>query len=202
MAGKDFDIIVLPMPAGGALLQLRESADEVVLLEQELRLRTLELESARTQLQRYALEDPLTGVDSAQQLLTRLTSESSRARRYKEPLSVMMVELAELADFNLAHGHLVGDVVLSQVAYRLRDLLRDHDIVGRYTTDQFCLGLPLTDADGAAKLRDRVRATVADEPFIVGPDALRIPIRIGFVVLREDDENVEALLARAEAALA
>ncbi len=202
LAGTEHDIVMLPVAGGGALLQLREANDDARQLQRELALRTLELESLRSQLRRYALEDPLTGVDSVQQLLTRLNGEISRSRRYAAPLAVLLVEIADLGDLNLRFGHLVGDVVLSQCAYRLRDLLRDHDLVGRYTTNQFCLGLPHTDRAGAEVLAGRVRATVGGTPFIAGPDAVRVALRTGLATVQPSDETIETVLARAEAALA
>ena len=73
--------------------------------------------------------------------------------------------LADLDDFkgvNDRHGHLAGDDVLRAFADVLRDTVRDIDTAARYGGEEFALLLPGADEEGAARLAERVRATMAD----------------------------------------
>jgi diguanylate cyclase (GGDEF)-like protein len=104
--------------------------------------------------------DEVSGVHSRRYFNDRLAEEVSRARRYRKPLSLLLLDLDGFKQVNDACGHLVGDAVLKQVGRLLKDSTRQTDAVCRFGGDEFALLLPETDADSASVTAERIRQAV------------------------------------------
>ncbi len=100
---------------------------------------------------------------------------------------------------NDAHGHDVGDEVLRFIAEVVRSTLRDGDLVGRWGGEEFLALLPFTDRDGAEVVAERVRAAVALAPVVVGDRLIPVSVSVGVAARR--DEQSDALVANADAAM-
>jgi len=99
-----------------------------------------------------AIFDGLTRVFNHRYFMRRLREEFQRARRYGEPLSLLMVDIDHFKRYNDAHGHLRGDRVLAELAeVILASLRRDVDIVARYGGEEFACILPETEAKAASE---------------------------------------------------
>jgi diguanylate cyclase (GGDEF)-like protein len=108
-----------------------------------------------------AIFDGLTRVFNHRYFMRRLREEFQRARRYGEPLSLLMVDIDHFKRYNDAHGHLRGDRVLAELAeVVLASLRRDVDIVARYGGEEFACILPETEARAAYEAADRIRRRV------------------------------------------
>ncbi len=110
---------------------------------------------------RLATVDPLTGVATRQSILGRVDDELARAMRYRNPLSVILVDLDHFKRVNDSHGHAAGDRVLRQVGSLLAANVRAMDSAGRYGGEEFLIVLPETDADAAASVAEKLRRIVA-----------------------------------------
>jgi diguanylate cyclase (GGDEF)-like protein len=106
--------------------------------------------------------DPLTGLRNARLFQARLEHEFARHQRYREPLSVLLVDLDGLKQINDRQGHAGGDVALRRVADAIRRGSRATDLAARWGGDEFALLAPHTDVAAATQLAERIRAAVLE----------------------------------------
>jgi len=104
---------------------------------------------------------------------------------------------------NDRYGHPAGDGCLQQVATMIQEGLRwPADVVARYGGEEFCLVLPETDAQGAARVAERIRERVANTPIQVQDQQFKVSVSIGlFVAVPFDECTPAAYIHRADAAL-
>ena len=107
--------------------------------------------------------EPLTGLGNLLAFEDRLELENSRAARYHEPLSLLLLDVDWLKTINDRHGHRAGNRALQAVARALRSGARATDLPSRVGGDEFALLAPRTPAAAAAALGERIRTLVADE---------------------------------------
>ncbi|MFN8613627.1 MAG: diguanylate cyclase [Vulcanimicrobiota bacterium] len=120
--------------------QLQEANQE---LERRVAERTWELAEANRRLEELASLDPLTGLANRRLFDCTLESELNRARRERDPLSLMMVDIDHFKKFNDRYGHLAGDDCLRKMARILQDCFRrSTDLVARYGGEEFAVILP------------------------------------------------------------
>jgi two-component system, cell cycle response regulator len=169
------------------------AAVRVKTLQDELRLRNAELEVvSRT--------DALTGLWNRRHAEEQLLAAASAARRHASPLSVLMIDIDHFKRVNDECGHAAGDAVLAEIAARIRRTTRIEDVAARWGGEEFLTMLPLTEADGAWELGERIRTHVAAEPFTVGDDTIEVTASVGCATA-EPGEGSDALVARADQAL-
>jgi two-component system cell cycle response regulator len=146
--------------------------------------------------------DGLTGLANRRHSEEALTSELSRSSRFGGPLSVVMTDLDNFKAVNDEHGHPVGDTVLRRFARLLDGSVREVDLAARWGGEEFLLILPGTDADGAARLAERIRARL-EETTLLTPEGVPIVATASFGVASagEDGVSAERLVAAADAAL-
>jgi len=150
--------------AEGGLAVLPRDPDEYRLAAAErlaglIRPLVLVLDNARLsqRLHEMSTLDGLTRQLNHRAIYDRLTEEMERARRYKNPLSVILCDLDEFKEVNDAHGHLAGDMVLREAAGVLRSCLRATDVLGRYGGEEFLAVLPQIDLTSARQAAERLR---------------------------------------------
>jgi diguanylate cyclase (GGDEF)-like protein len=158
------------------------------------------LEKARAFEQR-ATTDSLTGLHNRQQILESAEREFQRARRFRHPLALLMVDIDNFKQVNDTFGHAAGDQVLLAVATRGRDNLRDIDLLGRYGGDEFVILLVETELDAARRVAERIRQSVADMPVDIGQGPLNVTISVGVALFTEECPNWATLLNDADIAL-
>ncbi|QXL85923.1 GGDEF domain-containing protein [Comamonas sp. NLF-1-9] len=111
-----------------------------------------------------ANNDLLTGIANRRLLQKTLQRDAQHAMRQREAYAVLMVDIDHFKAINDSRGHLAGDAVLRHVAQLLRTRLRSQDMAGRWGGEEFLLLLPATDAEGATRLAQALRALVQDTP--------------------------------------
>ncbi len=149
---------------------------------------------------RLAFEDNLTTLPNRAMFHDRLTQAVMLAKRTAQPLSVMMLDLDRFKYINDTLGHPVGDLVLKQVAVRLRGLLRESDTVARLGGDEFAVLLPSGDPDHANKVARKILQTL-ETPIIVERQPIDIGTSIGIVYCPEHGDDADSLLRRADIAM-
>ena len=116
-------------------------------------------------LNELSLTDALTGVPNRRSFQDRLVDEFRRAQRYDDPLALVLLDLDHFKMINDTFGHPEGDVVLKEVAGRLRHCVRETDFIARYGGEEFALLLPKTMLGGALTVAERVRSDLASLDF-------------------------------------
>jgi diguanylate cyclase (GGDEF)-like protein len=159
-------------------------------------------------LKHIGLTDALTGVHNRRYFEQRLREEVDRALRKGSPLSCLLVDLDHFKSVNDRHGHLIGDVVLREVAEQIKDQLRLSDAMARYGGEEFAVLLVQTNAFTARAIAERIRERMANQLFKL-PDGtgLSVTISIGVATLMEElrgadvDARARDLVGRADSAL-
>lgn len=168
----------------------------------ELRAKELALEALDQKLQNVAIFDELTGLSNRRALLARLQAEMDRSRRLGTELSVVMIALDNFKQINDRHGHLLGDIVLREVAVMLREHIRVTDTAGRYGGDQLCLLLPGTSLADATFVSNALRQAIAAAVFAGMGHQAKATASIGLALYHaKNTPTVESLIERADRAM-
>ena len=146
---------------------------------------------------RIADTDALTGLLNRFGFSGAFSRELERARRYTQPLSVVMIDLDHFKRVNDEHGHAAGDQVLTSVARLLEAQVRQSDLVVRWGGEEFVVVAPMTRLEGAARLAEKLRAQLAR---LRGRPAGVVTGSFGVAELLPGD-GVESVLYRADLAL-
>ncbi|MDW7649880.1 MAG: GGDEF domain-containing protein [Bacillota bacterium] len=132
-------------------------------------------------LKRESLTDELTGVFNHRFFYRCLEKETDRSRRYKQPLSLVIVDLDNFKKYNDTWGHLQGDRALVAVAKIMKDTVRNADTLARYGGEEFAIILPQTDLVQAKRVCERIREAMASTT-IASPDGDTGPLTASFGV--------------------
>jgi diguanylate cyclase (GGDEF)-like protein len=107
--------------------------------------------------------DQLTGLLNARGFSSRFGAEIKRSKRYREPLTLLFLDLDGLKTINDRNGHRAGSAALRQVGSVIRSALRESDVAARWGGDEFTILAPNTGRDAAFVLAERVRCQIADQ---------------------------------------
>lgn len=129
----------------------------------------------RARLKHTGLTDPLTQVSNRRLFEQRFHEEVARALRQLEPLSCTVVDIDALSALNDEHGYHVGDYVLRETARRLKETLRNSDVIARYGGDELIILLPNTAGDEATVIAERIRALISETGY-AAPESLPVQV--------------------------
>lgn len=162
----------------------------------------------REKLVRAGLTDVLTGWYNRRYLQSRLREEVMLARRYSQSLVCLLLDIDNFKSINDSRGHLAGDTVLREVAYRVKGQIRGSDVAARFGGDELAVLLPHTDEAAGVRMAERIRNAVSSTPISLNPgDAITVTLSVGVAQdLRRTSQMEpeligEALLQEADAAL-
>lgn len=125
--------------------------------------------------------DGLTGLYNHAHMQELLSNELARSKRYRRPLSVLMIDIDHFKAVNDTYGHPVGDDVLRSLSQRLQLVARTQDIAARYGGEEFMLILPETGPEAAAVVAERLRADIASMRLMAEGHEFMVTISIGLV---------------------
>ena len=150
-----------------------------------------------------ALTDELTGLYNRRYLFAHLNEVLGQATESGNETALMLFDIDHFKRVNDQFGHPAGDEVLRELATRAVRQVRSVDLVGRLGGEEFVVVMPETSLAGAVVVAERLRAAMADEPFVLQESGDRLPvtISIGIAVTGNDKEPMESLLKRADDAL-
>jgi two-component system, cell cycle response regulator len=153
--------------------------------------RVLKERYLKEELQKLAITDDLTKLYNARHFYHELRAEADRCRRYRRPLSLLLLDIDHFKQFNDRYGHLEGNHVLSRVGQVIQSRLRSMDSAYRYGGEEFTIILPETDGEEGIKVAGRIADAVAGETFI--PDPRRDPVCVTVSVGVSEYHNGESL---------
>lgn len=148
-----------------------------------------------------AERDGLTGLYNHRYFIEALGREFERARRYKRPLSLLMLDLDGFKSVNDNCGHPQGDQVLRQIGRLLVQSVRFVDVVARYGGDEFAVLLPETVLQAASRLGHRMIRDLRRHPFVFEGKVYPLSASIGAASLSPGQSSGGQLLKEADLAL-
>jgi diguanylate cyclase (GGDEF)-like protein len=147
---------------------------------------------------RGAVVDPLTGLLNRSALAQRFAELELQAGQHADAsLGLLLADLDHFKDVNDRHGHLVGDAVLTDVAYAMRKALRAFDLIYRVGGEEFLVLLPGAGIEQTREIGERLRAAVAEGPT----GGVPVTLSVGAVSARGADVEYSRLFGEADAAL-
>jgi diguanylate cyclase (GGDEF)-like protein/PAS domain S-box-containing protein len=181
----------------------KQADDDLRFAKEKLERVNLELKFAFEHAQQLAHTDVLTGVNNRRYLFELAEHEFDVARRYQQPLSMIMFDLDHFKNINDTFGHATGDQMLERVTQIARSQLREVDFIGRYGGEEFVIVLPVTDAQQAYLLAERIRAGVEALGLNTEKGIASVTLSIGIaeILHAPQDKSVENIIHRADEAL-
>ena len=148
-----------------------------------------------------SLRDGLTGCFNRGHGLETLDGELRRARRSRQPLSILMFDIDHFKTINDELGHLRGDDLLRAVGAKLTRVLRSSDVRCRYGGDEFLIILPDTPVIGAQQVAESLRREMAGLAMVAGDRTIPVTVSVGIAAAGPAELGVAALIDRADDAL-
>ncbi len=156
------------------------------------------LDALLDSLESQALEDQLTGLANRRAFDRDIGHAVTRARRTKEPLSLLTIDVDHFKAVNDTQGHAAGDLALRTVASVLREVARESDVVARIGGDEFVALLINCDIAGARRVGVSLQTALSRAP---GVPVRSLTLSIGAATMPHDADSVESLSIASDAAL-
>jgi len=146
---------------------LKRVGDAVDLYADANAQRLNDAESTQSELEELVTRDRLTGIGNRLHFDQQIELEAARGKRYRVPVSVVLIDVDHFKRINDTFGHSVGDSILIDVTRRISSQLRDTDTIARWGGEEFAIIAPCTPMPGAESLAEKLRIAVAELPFDV-----------------------------------
>jgi len=127
------------------------------------------LQDSEKRYRELSIIDDLTQLYNSRYFYHQLKIEIDRADRYKQPFTLLLLDLDDFKRFNDAYGHVEGDQVLFRLGQVVKRCLRDTDSAYRYGGEEFTILLPMTTSKDAAVTAERIRTEFNKENFSPAP---------------------------------
>ena len=168
-------------------------------LEQRVQVRTQMLHEAHLEMQKMAMQDPLTGLANRSALISALRSSLDAETGPGESPVILLMDLDAFKSINDSMGHTAGDQVLVTVGQRIRNAVRSTDVVARLGGDEFAIVMPTVSPDQAAIVGHRILAALS-EPIELPGKSVRCGASIGLSV-GSPGQTPEEMLMEADVAM-
>lgn len=147
-----------------------------------------------------ALTDTLTGLFNRRYLNAHFEKILGNIARTQKPIGILMMDIDHFKSVNDTYGHQVGDEVLIEFSDRIAKRLRSFDLIARMGGEEFVAILPDITPQVAMQVSERLRQSIADEPFNVSaPEGhIRCSVSMGGVIIDDADIGVEQALKLAD----
>ncbi len=181
---------------------IEERTQELQKMNTQLQKQAQELEETRAELTLEASTDSLSQLYNRRYFINVSQQILQTTKRYKQDLSLLMLDMDHFKNVNDTYGHEVGDKVIIYCSDILKKLARQSDIVTRYGGEEFIILLPQTSLKDALALAQRIRKAIYTLNIPECDKNLSVSISIGVTqVNHEKDENISDIILRADKAL-
>ncbi|UCZ82284.1 sensor domain-containing diguanylate cyclase [Pseudomonas sp. L5B5] len=160
-----------------------------------------EKKQLEAELQRLATTDALTQSSNRRYFFECANREFEQARIQGSPLSFLLLDIDDFKVINDTYGHPEGDIVLQRIAESGRAALRRGDLFGRVGGEEFAALFPGCAADVARQVAERLQREIQRQHFNHQGQAFSITVSQGLTSLLPEDESLDSLFARADAAM-
>ncbi len=159
------------------------------------------MKRTQEQIEYLSHNDSLTGLSNRPHFLDRLELGIEDARRTKDRVAVLFIDLDGFKQVNDTYGHRAGDKYLREAADRIRSMIRQSDTVARIGGDEFALILPhLAEVQNSTVAARKLQARMA-EPIFIEEQEIYVSCSIGIAIFPEDAADAESLVQRASSAM-
>lgn len=145
-----------------------------------------------------SLLDGMTGLFTHKLFMERLDGELGRAKRHKEKLTLLFLDLDKFKRINDTHGHLFGDLVIKDTANIIKNNVRVHDVVARYGGEEYAVILVNTSKEECLKTVERIRVNVEEHNYTNGEVNENMTISIGMGQYPDDSDGPKGLIRFAD----
>ena len=204
LCGREVGVLnITDKSGGGTYDEVDLSLLEIVGPQIAVALEKAGWQERANQFQQESVTDELTGLHNHRYLEERLPEELSRAKRYEQPVSFLMIDIDDFKKYNDRNGHEAGNEALQNVAQCLKDGLRSADVAMRYGGEEFCILLPQTALAEARAIAERIRHHVESTPFPHGESQPlgRVTISVGVSTYSKNVDTDKKIIAAADRAL-
>ncbi len=156
---------------------------------------------SRDKVQIQAMHDPLTGLWNRNAFFDFLRGALDRKHHENEEIGLLLLDIDYFKIVNDTHGHQAGDLVLEEIARRLKAATRSSDFIGRFGGEEFCIALPGCGSKQLRKRAEDLRLAISDEPILIDECPIPVTVSIGGVIARGDFPTSSELIAAADTAL-
>lgn len=160
-----------------------------------------ETDALRAQIRDMAATDMLTGIYNRAMLFKLGNMLISAAKRHKQELTMLVVDVDEFEKLNDKYGRAVGDAMLSQLAEELATCLRNSDVLGRFGGDEFAILLPATDEYRATYVAEKLRAAAESMTYTQDEQQIILTVSVGLAEIQQHHTTPDDMLRAAQAAL-
>lgn len=151
--------------------------------------------------QRLATVDALTGLRNRRAFAEGIQHEVARARRYGDPLSIVMLDIDHFKRVNDTFGHAAGDLVLAAVGHGVATTARGTDLCARWGGEEFVIALTKTGLEPACLAAERLRAVI-ERLVVPTPEGVTVPATASLgVATYTNGDTLESLIDRADRAM-
>jgi diguanylate cyclase (GGDEF)-like protein len=187
------DFVFKPVRFEELLLRLKR-----VLKERRLKQ---ERDQMLAELKKLAITDGLTELYNSRYFYSQLQLEVDRCRRYKHPLSLLLLDIDHFKAYNDTYGHIEGDKVLIRLGKVVKGELRKMDSAYRYGGEEFTVILPETRCQEAETVAQRIRKAIHAQKFLPNPEKrAHITVSIG-VAEYSQSEDIAEFIQRSDRAM-
>ena len=183
---------------GLILLLIYKEVKNRALLHQKIEERTKELLVLNKKLEGMAHIDSLTGAYNRRYFYEISKKIVSFTKREKKPLSLAMLDIDKFKDINDNYGHDVGDQILKIFVTKIKNNIRESDVLVRYGGEEFIILLPSTDIEHALVITEKLRLIIESCNVI---KEVKFTVSIGVSTFLSSTDNLENLMKRADRAL-
>ncbi len=158
------------------------------------------LKRSQAQVDFLAFHDPLTHLPNRLLFNDRLSHSIKRAQRKGHKVALIFLDLDHFKTINDSLGHPIGDVLLQQVAERIKSVVRQEDTVARLSGDEFVVIVDRIEPQGVTVLAHKLMATFTP-PFMIKEHELHVTISMGITIYPKDGEDNATLIKNADTAM-
>jgi len=152
----------------------------------------------RTRALQLARIDLLTGLNNRRSFTEISTPLWHTAKRHKQALCLILLDIDNFKTINDSHGHAAGDQVLKEVARILDNTIRSGDVLARWGGEEFAILLPQTTIHQATQLAERIRSRISTQEIMHDSSLLETTVSIGVSTRDENTKDVEELFKSAD----
>jgi diguanylate cyclase (GGDEF)-like protein len=155
------------------------------------------------ELEKMVIIDELTGVYNYRYFSEKLADEKKRAARYRQPLSLLMLDIDWFKRCNDTYGHEAGNELLKGIVGAIKKNIRDTDVLARYGGEEFIVILPQTSHEDAHVIAERIRAEVDNSHFGDGVKypPLHATVSVGITTFPDNGRTEEEIVQLVDRAM-